>query len=143
MLLNDHSDDTVGYGKSPKHTRFQKGNSGNPKGRPKSALTGLPPMLKECLREINRTITLQENGRRRKIPKRIAILIQLINKAVTGDMSAIKALLPLWQIIEKEYQAQLAKQTAPFEHLSDEDLELLIKGELIPLFEKWKRESKG
>ena len=26
---------TVGYGKPPKHTRFPKGRSGNPKGRPK------------------------------------------------------------------------------------------------------------
>jgi len=24
----------VGYGKPPRHTRFQKGKSGNPKGRP-------------------------------------------------------------------------------------------------------------
>ncbi len=28
-------DGKVGYGKPPKHTRFQAGQSGNPKGRPK------------------------------------------------------------------------------------------------------------
>jgi hypothetical protein len=27
----------VGYGRPPKHTRFRKGQSGNPKGRPKGA----------------------------------------------------------------------------------------------------------
>ena len=31
----DNDDDKVGYGKPPKHTRFQVGKSGNPKGRPK------------------------------------------------------------------------------------------------------------
>ena len=28
-------DDKVGYGKPPKHSRFQPGRSGNPRGRPK------------------------------------------------------------------------------------------------------------
>jgi hypothetical protein len=32
----DH-DEEVGYGKPPKKTRFKKGQSGNPKGRPKGA----------------------------------------------------------------------------------------------------------
>src|SRR3954452_22678400 len=27
----------VGYGKPPRHTRFEKGRSGNPRGRPKSS----------------------------------------------------------------------------------------------------------
>ena len=31
----DKDDGKVGYGKPPKHTRFQSGQSGNPKGRPK------------------------------------------------------------------------------------------------------------
>ena len=33
--LIEIEDDRVGYGNPPKHTRFQAGQSGNPKGRPK------------------------------------------------------------------------------------------------------------
>ena len=34
-MSGDGADYEVGYGKPPKHTRFKKGQSGNPKGRPK------------------------------------------------------------------------------------------------------------
>ena len=32
----------VGYGKPPKHTQFKKGQSGNPKGRPKQVQAHMP-----------------------------------------------------------------------------------------------------
>jgi Family of unknown function (DUF5681) len=31
------ADHAVGYGRAPRHTRFQPGRSGNPKGRPKGS----------------------------------------------------------------------------------------------------------
>jgi len=39
LVVADNNDapdkDEVGYGKPPSHTKFVKGQSGNPKGRPK------------------------------------------------------------------------------------------------------------
>ena len=36
-MPREHADYAVGYGKPPKHTRFKKGRSGNPRGRPRGA----------------------------------------------------------------------------------------------------------
>jgi Family of unknown function (DUF5681) len=36
--MSEHpSDYQIGYGKPPRHARYQKGRSGNPRGRPKGA----------------------------------------------------------------------------------------------------------
>jgi len=37
MPPDDERDYEVGYGKPPHHTRFVKGQSGNPRGRPRGA----------------------------------------------------------------------------------------------------------
>jgi len=87
------SDDTdrdyeVGYGKPPKDKQFQKGRSGNPKGRPQESRTSGTIVQ----RELRERVAVRENGCTKTITKREAILIQLINRATTGDLRAIKFL---------------------------------------------------
>jgi hypothetical protein len=79
----------VGFGKPPKHTRFRKGHSGNPKGRPRGSRNA-STLLDEALKE---RVTISENGRRRKVTKLEAILKQLVNKAAGGDHRATQLLL--------------------------------------------------
>jgi Family of unknown function (DUF5681) len=86
----------VGYGKPPMHSRFRKGSSGNPRGRP-SASKNLSTLLNDAL---NERVVVVENGRRRKISKRQAIIAQLVNQSAKADLRAIKILLDIQQQIE-------------------------------------------
>lgn len=85
-----HKEYEVGYGKPPKEYQFKKGQSGNKKGRPKNSKNTYV-LLDEIL---SQTIPITENGKLMHISKRNAVLIQLVNKAVKGDLKATNALLP-------------------------------------------------
>ena len=81
----------IGFGKPPAGTRFQKGRSGNPKGRPKGALN-LATVLARTLRE---KVIINENGQRKIITKLEAAVKQLVNKAASGDLRALRHLTDL------------------------------------------------
>src|ERR1700737_5026380 len=86
----------VGYGKPPRHTRFGLGRSGNPRGRPGGS-KNLSTLLSEALKE---PVIVVENGRRRKIAKRQAIITQLVNRSAKADLKAIQILLTMLRDIE-------------------------------------------
>ena len=67
--------DQVGYAKPPKHTRFTKGRSGNPKGRP----TGSKNLATMMIEELTQTVAIVDNGKRTKIPKIRAAVRQALN----------------------------------------------------------------
>ena len=94
----------VGYGKPPRHTRFKKGQSGNPRGRPRAS-KNLSTLLTEVL---NERVTVAENDGRRKITKREAIIIQLVNRSAQADLQAIRILLDMLRQIEIRTEADTA-----------------------------------
>lgn len=81
----------VGYGRPPKGSRFQKGQSGNPKGRPKGALN-LVTILEQ---ELKARVVVVEHGQRKTITKFQAAMKQLVNKAASGDGKAIQFMVSL------------------------------------------------
>ena len=88
----------VGYGKPPLHTRFQKGRSGNPKGRPRGK-KNMSTLLSTAL---DASIIVVENGRRKKITKREAIVTQLVNKSASADLKATQIVLAMLRDIESQ-----------------------------------------
>jgi hypothetical protein len=81
----------VGYGRPPKATQFAKGESGNPRGRPKGTRT-VGAMLQEILRQ---KISVTENGKTRRLPALEVILRRLANDAIRSEPRALKLLLAL------------------------------------------------
>ena len=96
MPPDDERDYEVGYGKPPRHTRFEPGRSGNPRGRPPGA-KNMKTLLSKALNEL---VVVTEPGGRRKVSKREAIVTQLVNRSAKADYKAIQILLGMLRDIE-------------------------------------------
>ena len=84
-------DDEVGYGKPPKATRFKKGQSGNPKGRPK----GSRNFKTDVIATLEAPVQLKEKGRVKTVPTQWAALLRLREKALSGNARALDRLIEL------------------------------------------------
>ncbi len=78
----------VGYKSPPVETRFKKGQSGNPKGRPK----GAKGFLTELREELDETILVHEGKNTRRLTKRRVIAKRLVEGGLRGDPKAIHAI---------------------------------------------------
>jgi hypothetical protein len=94
----------VGYGKPPRGAGFKKGQSGNPGG----CQPGSKTLLNDAL---NEQVTITENGRRRKITKREAVIKQLVNKSASADPRSLKILLDL--MVNLEARVRSSSDPAP------------------------------
>ncbi len=81
----------MGYCRPPRAQRFRPGQSGNPRGRPKSA-RGLSALVKRALDE---KVEAKENGKLRRITKLEAVVKQLVNRAANGDQRATQFVFSL------------------------------------------------
>lgn len=72
---------TVGYMKPPEHSRFRKGQSGNPKGRPKRTMN----LVDRILEEMMKPVTVRCGGELKKITYYQAIIQKAIIQAANGN----------------------------------------------------------
>ena len=89
--MANNNDYEVGYGKPPAQSRWKKGQSGNPSGRPKAS-RGLKADLHA---ELISRMEIQMNGKRISGTKQQLMLKTLTARAAAGDVRAIKALIDL------------------------------------------------
>jgi hypothetical protein len=84
----------IGYGKPPSGRPFQKGQSGNPRGRPRNDLSTL------LVAALNEPVLVTTEGEQRRITKREAIVTQLVNKSTSADLRATKMLIDMLKQVE-------------------------------------------
>lgn len=112
---DDDSAYEIGFGKPPEHSRFRKGLSGNPKGRPKGR-RNLATVLERSLQE---KVVINENGVRRTVTKLEAAVKQLVNKAAAGDLAALRQLTALAGSVAEQGVEKATNE------LTDIDLEVM------------------
>lgn len=78
----------VGYGHPPSATRFRKGKSGNPKGRPRGSRSEVPYNS-----VLGQMVTVREDGREHRLTAAEAFILQLTQKGLAGDSAAARASL--------------------------------------------------
>ena len=121
----------VGYGKPPAVTRFVKGKSGNPKGRPKGSRNQMPALNEERLRDIviaeaYRTIKVKDGGRDVSVPMAQAVIRSMAVNAVRGDQRSQKMFTDLLNTTEaknKKLHDEYVQTMIDYKHSWEEEIE--------------------
>ena len=127
------ADNRVGYRRPPRHSRFQPGQSGNPRGRPRGVKS-----LSDIVRKIvGQKVTVTENGRVRRIPRLEAILLRAAGEASRGDARALRLLLQLTERYGESAQAGVGRDEMAAEDIAIlqrylPDLDLSAPQETLP-----------
>jgi len=74
----------VGYKRPPKTTQFRRGQSGNPRGRPKHTRN----LKTDLAEELASPISITVQGRAATVSKQKALIMALMTKAMKGDTRA-------------------------------------------------------
>ena len=106
------SDDSpVGYGRPPVHSRFQKGQSGNPRGRPKKRAD----FMEDAALILGGTVTGQAKGKSIRLPTVQAVFRRLCRDGLKGDNRALRRVIELMLTLEqaaREKAKEKGKETA-------------------------------
>ena len=102
----------IGYRRPPASTRFRKGQSGNPRGRPRGRRNE-PPY--EAV--LGQMVTIREDGVERRVTAAEAFLLHVTKRGLEGDGAAARAAMAA---IEEARAARLASEPDESIHLHDD-----------------------
>ena len=106
----------VGYGKPPKRTQFQKGQSGNAKGRPRGATDA-----KKSIRKMLNRSTPVKIGEEVKHLSTLELSLERTSEGVRkGDKSSVARTIKYAIDLDKDEEAKAA--SAPAQHFASEPI---------------------
>jgi hypothetical protein len=118
MANEPDEENRVGYKRPPRHTQFQTGRSGNPKGRPHRAKN----LETDLVEELADRIPIREGDRRFKVSKQRGLIKALVAKALRGDTRAVAIVV---QLIAKVVIPNAETNGAPDREIGADDLEIV------------------
>lgn len=129
----------TGYKRPPEHTRFKKGQSGNPKGRPRSLpppSSGTPSTNDLVLREAKRLITIKEGDEVYQVSTITAVHRAQTRDALNGSAYAQKHQIANYNRAERERRLEIAEQIEIWEKYIEQKrqdiADAVAKGETPP-----------
>ncbi|UZK65409.1 DUF5681 domain-containing protein [Sphingomonas sp. M1-B02] len=113
----------VGYKMPPLHTRFPKGRSGNPKGRPKGS-KGLKTLIRELM---TAKVTIRTSGGPQRMTRMEVALHKVAEKAFSGDLRSLQTLISLYadSVPDEQPKSGDSERTVPVFDMDAHDLAIL------------------
>lgn len=102
-----------GYKQPPRASRFAKGTSGNPRGRPRGRRRSLPHD-----HVLGQMVTVRDQGKTRRVTAAEAFLLYLLREGLAGDARAARDALAAMEIARSRRPVTTAKSTLIFEFVS-------------------------
>lgn len=130
----------VGYGKPPVESRFKKGQSGNPKGRPKGAKNKVRESMKMLTdivkKEASREVEVNDKNEVVTMTVAEAVVRSISLKAVKGNVGAQKLFMGTVGTVEEEQKKEMMEafdRASAYKRKKSEEIKLLkAKGKSVP-----------
>ena len=89
----------MSYKNPPQSSQFQKGQSGNPNGRPPKHKKRTPTLADDLRRELEEQVTINKNGEVVCVTKQRALLTAVATAAINGRIGQQRLILQLCSML--------------------------------------------